>query len=317
MIPMARDLDPPGRMIDIGGGRRLHLNCQGTGSPTVILEAGIAASSLSWLHVQPRVAAFTRVCSYDRAGLAWSDAARGPVTAARCAADLHALLAAAAIPGPYVFVSHSYGAFVLQAYAGARPQNVAGLILVDPIYPTEWLNLTRKERWRLKGGVFLSRVGQLFAAAGVVRACLALLARGSTGVPKRMARMFGSEAARVLNRLLGEVRKLPPESWPAVRSHWSQAKCFSSMARHLSGLRASAVEVAACEISRDVPVVVISAASQSEAYREEQARIAARSTRGRQVLAAGSGHWVHLDEPDLVVEAVRNLVTEYRLTGFP
>ena len=299
-------------MVDIGGGRRLHLNCQGAGSPTVILEAGIAASSLSWLHVQPRVAAFARVCSYDRAGLAWSDPARGPVTASRCAADLHALLTAAAVPGPYVVVCHSYGAFVLQAYASAHPQNVAGLILVDPIYPTEWLNMPRKERWRLKGGVFFSRVGQLFAAAGVVRACLARLARGSTGVPRRVARMFGSEAARVLSRLLGEVQKLPPESWPAVRSHWSQAKSFSSMARHLGGLRASAVEVAACEISCDIPVVVISAASQSQAYREEQARIAARSTRGRQVLAVGSGHWVHLDEPDLVVEAVRDLVTHLR-----
>ena len=309
---MSEHIPPPGRLVDIGGGRRLHLNCQGAGAPTVILEAGIAASSLSWLHVQPRVAAFTRVCSYDRAGLAWSDAARGPVTAARCAVDLRALLTAAAVPGPYVFVSHSYGAFVLQAYAAAHPQTVAGLILVDPIYPSEWLNMTRKERWRLKGGVFLSRVGQLFAAAGVVRTCLALLARGSTGVPKRVSRMFGSEAARVLNRLVGEVQKLPPESWPAVQSHWSQAKCFSSMARHLGGLRASAVEVAACEISRDIPVVVVSAASQSQAYREEQARIAARSTRGRQVLAAGSGHWVHLDEPDLVVEAVRDLVSYYR-----
>jgi pimeloyl-ACP methyl ester carboxylesterase len=298
---------PPGRLVDIGH-RRLHLNSQGEGSPPVVLEAGIAASSLSWSHVQPRVAAFARTYSYDRAGLAWSDPCARSVTAASCADDLHRLLTAEGVNDPCVLVGHSYGAFVLHVYASRHPERVAGLVLVDPIYPEEWLNLPRRERWRLKGGVFLSRVGALLARTGLVRACLGLLSRGSTGVPRNVSRMFGSEAAKVLSRLVGEVQKLPVETWPAVQAHWSEPKCFTSMAEHLAGLRKSAAEVAACgDLPRNIPVVILSAATQSEAYRQEHARMAARSAHGRQVLAAGSGHWILLDEPDLVVDAIRHV----------
>jgi pimeloyl-ACP methyl ester carboxylesterase len=307
---------PPGRLVDIGH-RRLHLFSQGEdspcsrgeGTPPVVLEAGISASSLSWSHVQPRVAAFTRTHSYDRAGLAWSDPCVRPVTAAGCAHDLHKLLSAAGVKGPCVLVGHSYGAFVLHVYASRHPENVAGLVLVDPIYPEEWLNLPRRERWRLKGGVFLSRIGALLARTGVVRACLSLLSQGSTGVPRRVSRLFGSEAAKVLRRLVGEVQKLPAETWPAVQAHWSEPKCFTSMAEHLAGLRKSAAEVAACgDLPRNIPVVILSAATQSEAYRQEHARMAARSAYGKHVLASGSGHWILLDEPDLVVQAIRDVM---------
>ncbi|HXT68732.1 MAG TPA: alpha/beta hydrolase [Vicinamibacterales bacterium] len=303
----ARLLPPPGRMVDIGGDRRLHLQSQGTGGPTVVFEAGISASSLSWARVQPAVAEFARTFSYDRAGLAWSDASTAPITATRCATQLHQMLDAAAVPGPCVFVSHSYGAFVLQAYAQRHPRNVAALVLVDPIYPEEWIDMTRKEAFRLRGGVFLSRVGAVVASTGFVRACLALLAGGSTVVPRGAARLFGSEAARTLDRLAGEVRKMPVETWPAVQSHWSQPKCFVSMARHLDGLRTSAAEVARCALPPGVPLVVITAATQSAAYRAEHERMAARSTRGRHLVARGSGHWVHLDEPELVIEAIRGV----------
>jgi len=303
-----RRVPPPGRLVDIGGGRRLHLNCQGAGGPAVVLEAGIAASSLSWTRVQPRVAAFARTCSYDRAGFAWSDARSGPITATRCATDLHLLLSTAGVPAPYVLVGHSYGAFVLHAYATQHPDKVAGLVLLDPIYPSEWLEMTRDQQWRLSGGVFLSRVGAFLAGAGFVRACLTLLARGSTRVPRRVSRLFGSETARVLDRLVGEVQKLPTEAWPAVQAHWSQAKCFSSMARHLSGLRPSAAEVAARDLPHEIPVVVITAATQPEAYRAEHGRMAARSLGGRHIVTHAAGHWVHLDEPHVVVEAIREVV---------
>ena len=300
---------PPGLLVDIGH-RRLHLFSMGEGSPPVVLEAGIAASSLSWSHVQPRVATFARTYSYDRAGLAWSDPCVRPVTAASCADDLHRLLSAAGVKGPCVLVGHSYGAFVLHVYASRHPERVAGLVLVDPIYPDEWLNLPRRERWRLKGGAFLSRVGALLARTGLVRACLTRLSRGSTGVPRRISRMFGSEAAKVLSRLVGEVQKLPVETWPAVQAHWSEPKCFTSMAEHLAGLRKSAAEVAACgDLPRHIPVAILSAATQSEAYRQEHARMAARSEHGRHVLASGSGHWILLDEPDLVVDAIRHVAT--------
>src|ERR1700675_964882 len=94
---------PPGRMLDVGG-RRLHVYETGQGSPTVLLEAGIAATSLSWRRVQTEIAKFARVASYDRAGLGWSDAASTPLTLGRLVDDLHALLEIAQLPPPYIMV---------------------------------------------------------------------------------------------------------------------------------------------------------------------------------------------------------------------
>jgi len=310
LVGLARDarrVPPPGRLVDVGDGKRLHVHSLGSTGPTVVFDAGIAASSLSWARVQPHVAKFARTCSYDRAGLAWSDSGCARVTAASCADDLHRLLSATGLPAPYVLVGHSFGTFVVRAYANLHPDLVAGLVLVDPIYPSEWLEMTREQRWRLRGGVFFSRLGSVLASLGLVRGCLSLLSRGSTGVPKRASRMFGSEAARVLDRLVGEVQKLPADLWPAVQAHWSQAKCFTSMARHLGGLRASAREIAVCHHASDIPMIVITAASQPDGGQREHARLAAQASHGRQVIAKGSGHWVHLDEPDLVIDAIREV----------
>jgi pimeloyl-ACP methyl ester carboxylesterase len=307
----AQRFPPPGRLVEIAPGRRLHLDCRGSGTPTVILEAGIAASSLSWSRVQPKVAEFTRVCSYDRAGLAWSDPSDPPHTAMRMAQQLHALLGAAPLPPKYVLVGHSFGGFVVLAYASLFRKEVAGLVLVDPIYPSEWLAMTSQQRFRLRGGVFLSRVGGVLARVGAVRACLNLLARGSTGVPQAVAKLFGSEAAAFLGRMVGEVQKLPQDVWPAVRSHWSQPKCFVSMAGHLGSLTKSAAELSASlGPLGDLPMLVISAESQPVACKAEHARIASLSSRGQHVVARGTGHWVHLDDAALVVEAIRHVIKQ-------
>jgi pimeloyl-ACP methyl ester carboxylesterase len=319
LLETGRDLrrvPPPGRLVDVGSGRRLHLCCRGAAGPSVIFESGIAASSLSWSRVQPRVAEFTRACSYDRPGLGWSPALSrrdlGSFDAVSLADQLHALLHAAGIPPPFVVVGHSFGGFVAQAFASWHPGEVAGMVLLDPIYPAEWLALTADQRRRLAGGVFLSRVGGALARVGFVRAVLRLLTRGSTAAPQRVSRLFGSEAAGLLHRMVGEVRKLPEEVWPAVQAHWSQPKCFVSMGRHLATLTRSAVQIAECAAARqDMPLVVISADSQPPACLAEHARLAARSAKGRHVVAT-VGHWVHLDDPDLVVEAIRDVVEAVR-----
>ena len=316
VVQTAADLQrfpPPGKLITIAPGRRLHLDCRGSGTPTVILEAGIAASSLSWSRVQPFVAQFARVCSYDRGGLAWSDPSAPPLTASHMASQLHALLGAAALPPKYVLVGHSFGGFVVLSYASRFLDDVAGLVLVDPIYPNEWLNLTSEQRFRLRGGVFLSRFGAVFARTGAVRACLSMLASGSTGVPKAMAKLFGSDASATLDRLVGEVQKLPPEVWPAVRAHWSQPKSFVSMAGHLGSLTKSARELSrSLRPFGNLPMIVISAESQPLACKAEHQGLAALSTRGQHVVARGTGHWVHLDDGPLVVEAIRSVVAAAR-----
>jgi pimeloyl-ACP methyl ester carboxylesterase len=296
-----------GRLVDIGG-LHLHTRCAGDGHPAVILEAGIAASSLSWSRVQSRVAAFTRVCSYDRAGLGWSDPDPGTLSAAWHAETLHRLLQAMPIAPPYVLVGHSYGTFVVRAFAERYRGEVAGLVLVDPIYSSEWAYPAPDLARRLRGGVFLSRVGAVLARVGFVRFSLALLTGGAPRAAKGISRAFGSEASGVLNRLVGEVQKLPPETWPTVKALWSQPRCFTAMARHLASLPGSARDLASCAPLGDLPLVVITAGSQPESCRAEQQRLAHMSSRGRQIIAPGSGHWVYLDEPEIVVEVIRELV---------
>jgi pimeloyl-ACP methyl ester carboxylesterase len=305
----ARAYVPPGRMVDVDG-QRLHLVCAGTGSPTVVFESGIAASSLSWTRVLPGVATFTRACAYDRAGLAWSDPPRRPRTLARMIDELHTLLTNAAVPEPFVLVGHSFGAFLVCAYASQHPTDTAGIVLVDP--PSEWHQPTREQARRLWGAIQLSRVGALLARLGVVRACLALLSGGAPGVPRNFVKIFGPTAARTLERLVGEVRKLPAEVLPIVQALWCQPKCFRSMADHLGALDETAAFVAGLTALPDVPFVVMSAGDQPSETIAAHRRLTRLSSQGRHVVAATGGHWIQFDEPELVISAIRDVVDRAR-----
>jgi pimeloyl-ACP methyl ester carboxylesterase len=301
----ARQFAPPGLLIDVGG-HRLHATCRGHGSPVVLLESGIAASSLSWSVVQPTIATFTRVCAYDRAGLAWSDAPSCPWTCDRIVEELAAVVAHVAGNQRCVLVGHSFGSFVVRAYAAQHPDRVAGLVLVDP--PTEWLTMTEQRARMLRGGRQLSRIVALLARLGVVRACLALLTGGAPGAPRRFVRIFGPTAARTLERLVGEVRKLPPDVHPIVQAHWCQPKCFHAMGEHLLALERGGAALAACVPPRHIPIVVISSADQPPEQLAAHRMLADSSFDGRHVTASRSGHWVQFDEPELIVSAVRDLV---------
>jgi pimeloyl-ACP methyl ester carboxylesterase len=305
-----RQFAPTGSLIAVGG-HRVHARCAGSGSPLVLLESGIAASSLSWSRVQPEIAAFARVCAYDRAGLAWSDAPSCPRTFDRIVSELARLLTSIAPGDKYVLVGHSFGSFVIRAYAARHPDHVIGLVLVDP--PTEWLHMTAQRRRLIRGGRQLSRIGALLAEVGVVRGSLALLTGGAPGAPKRFVRVFGPTAARTLERLVGEVRKLPDDVHPLVQEMWCQPKCFRSMADHLRVLETEGAAIAAALPPPAIPTVVISSGNQPPEQIAEHRALAARSVSARHVIAAHSTHWVQFDEPELIVEAVKALLDRARL----
>jgi len=301
----ARKYPAPGRMIDVAG-QRLHVVCAGDGRPNVLFESGVAASSLSWARVVPDVATFTHACAYDRAGLGWSAPARARRTIDRMLRELRGVLATAG-DGPYVLVGHSFGAFLVFAYASRHPADVAGLVLLDP--PSDWRQMTREQSRLLRGGIQLSRMGSLLARMGVVRACLALLTGGAPRVPRNFARIFGSTAVRTLERLVGEVRKLPPDLHPVVEMLWCQPKCFRAMADHLAALEETAAVVAGVTSLRDVPLVVISGGDQPAEVLAVHRQLARLSSNGRQIVAAESGHWIQFDSPDLVVATIRDVVS--------
>jgi pimeloyl-ACP methyl ester carboxylesterase len=292
---------PPGRMLDVGG-RRLHLQESGQGSPVVVLEAGIAATSLSWRTVQKEIARFTRVISYDRAGLGWSDAAMARPTTVPLVDDLRALLRSAEAPPPYILVGHSFGALIVRAYAGRYPDEVAGIALVDPLRPEEWYPLSEQQGRTLERGVRLSRRGAMLARIGLVGWCLRSLLAGSRWLPKAVGGSASGRGLSVMKRLAGEVGKMPQEVWPMVAAHWSSPKSFLGMAAHLESLPRSAQELYDSPPLDRIPAIVLcSVRSTAPAPERLSADV-------RCIVAEKSGHWIHLDQPELVVDAVRDLI---------
>jgi pimeloyl-ACP methyl ester carboxylesterase len=306
----ARQFPPPGELIDAGG-HRLHRVCAGTEAPTVLFEAGIAASSLSWTRVMPEVAAFAGTCAYDRAGLGWSEQSRTPRSVDHMVAELRGVLAGAASGGPAVLVGHSFGAFLVLVYASRYPADTAGLVLLDP--PTEWQNMDASRVSLLRRGVQASRLGAGLARIGVVRACLALLTGGAPGVPRRFVRVLGPTAVRTLEHLVGEVRKLPPEIHPQVQALWCDPKCFRGMAEQLDALGEMGDAAGRVTTLADMPLAIVTGGDQPAETKAKHEALARLSSRGRQVTAEKSGHWIQFDEPELVVRVVREVVDEARL----
>ncbi len=295
----------PGQLIDIEG-CRLHLFQQGVGEPAVVLEAGIAGSLLGWSLVQPKLAEFTRVCSYDRAGLGWSDKARKPRTVPQMVAELAALLRRANVPPPYVLVGHSFGGLLIRAYASLRPGEVAGLVFVDPVSLEAWAHCDPHHRGRLEAGAKLSRRGALLARLGVVRFALWVLASGGRRFPKLIAKASAGGGTNTLERLTGEVRRLPPEVWPMIRAQWSRPKSFEAMAAYLECLPASAAAALSMSLPKGLPFIVLSAANATPAeLRERDAWLS--GPHGQHVVVPNSAHWIQLEQPHAVVAAIREV----------
>lgn len=303
----ARQCPSPGTMVDAGG-RQLHLVSGGHGVPSVLFEAGIAASSVCWSHVRPEIAKHARVCAYDRAGLAWSDTDPRPLTLANILSDLDLVIARSALPRPIVLVGHSFGCFVICAWAARNPDAVAGLVLIDPPAASEWGAPTPARQRLLRRGVRLSHIGGVFARLGVVRALLALLSGGAPRVPGTLIKTLGPTAAGKLRHLVTQVRKLPREMYPVVQTHWSDPKCFRALAGHLRVLQEAAAFMTALTALPDVPLAVLSSGELPPDQMEEQRRLAGLSSSGRHIVATRSGHWIQFDEPALVVTAIRDVL---------
>lgn len=301
-----RRFPPPGRLVRINK-RLMHIHVTGEGTPTVVFESGMGASCLSWTRVQPAVAEFSRAVSYDRAGHGWSDPAHEPRTAEQIAQELHTLLNAAGAPGPYVLVGHSFGGYAARAFAHLYRKDVVGMVLVDSIHPAEWENPNPDQLRVINAGLRYAWIAAWLARLGLVRFCLARVAQGSPRMAWAASSAFGTAVSSALERIAAEIRKLPAPIVPVVRAFWSQPKNFISLAQHVAALPVSAAQAAAVNSLGDLPLVVLSA-DHPAPYSDWQCDLAQLSSRGEQIVAGESGHWIHLDRPELVTQVIREVV---------
>lgn len=308
---MAR-VPPPGQLIDVGG-FRLHVKCDGAGAPTVVFDAALGGSSISWAWVQPEIARTNRTCVYDRAGYGWSDAGPFPRTAGRMAEELRTLLLRLGIAPPLVLVGHSFGGLIMRIFAARHRDDVAGLVLVDPAHPEDWVTPAPKEQIKIDRGVRLCRYGAGAARAGIARLVAALGSAGVFGLARLIARIVSrGNLTREDEGILAPVWKLPPEARAPLRQFWTDEKFFRSLGSHIESVCVSARETldAAPHGYGDLPLITISSTDPGDYRLKQQDALARLSTRGRHVVAAQSGHWVPLDEPATVIDAIRDVLSQ-------
>ena len=313
---MAR-LPPPGRLVDVGG-FRLHLDARGGGAgPTVVFDAALGGSSISWTLVHDEVARFARACAYDRAGFGWSDAGPMPRTAGRIADELRVLLDRAGEPPPYVLVGHSFGGLVARIFAGRYRDVTAGLVLVDPARPRDWRDPGPANRARIDRGVQLCRYGARAARLGIARVVSTLVDLGALG-PARALTRFASRGGVGSSEelILAPMWKLPPEARHPLRQFWTRAAFYEALGSQIGSIATSAEEAlaAAPDGYGDLPLVTISASNPTDHERRAQEELLTLSARARHVIARDSSHWIPLDEPPTVIEAIRQVCREATAT---
>jgi pimeloyl-ACP methyl ester carboxylesterase len=298
---------PPGNLVDLGA-HRLHVLEEGRGSPTILLEAGLMSTVLSWSEIQRALAQSYRVVSYDRAGLGWSDLGPMPRTAERMVDDLHALLERAAIPPPYVLVGHSFGGLTMPLFAARYPQETVGMVLVDPVVPAEWDPPSEQDRKRVKVGSTVARRAALLCRIGVIRFVVFLFTSGLKEFAGRLVRLISREApAESASVSSPWFWNLPAEERKMAAIFWVQEKFCRTIASQLENLPGSAVRVDELGDFCSKPVVILSATSTPPKRHEQHIAIAQRLPRGRHVFAAHSTHWIMQDQPELVLGAIHDV----------
>jgi len=292
----ARDLDlhpPPGILVDVGG-HPVHGRVEGVGTPAVVFEAPVGTSSLAWALVQPEVTKVTRTVAYDRAGYGWSDPGPRPRTSGRMVDELHEFLQGAGVAGPYVLVGASLGGCNVRLYAYRYPDEVAAVVLVDPAHEDQFLRSPSA-----RPDLTPLRLFQLAARFGILRVA---------DMPVGMAGM----------------NVLPPDLQESAVAIGYRTSAVDAVVAETAAVETSFAEVRQARVAAgptplgDIPLVVLTRQEETPPAGEEadlyatwvelHRELAAESTQGRQVIVENSGHFIAVDQPARVVEAILQVV---------
>nr|WP_240733970.1 alpha/beta hydrolase [Dyella soli] len=295
----------PVRLVDIGQGQRLNLYCQGSGSPTVILDAGMSDSMVSWALVQPSLAKITRVCSFDRAGLGFSDPARRTSTPVNQSEDLHALLRAAKVMPPYVMVGHSMAGMNVRVFADKYPADVVGMVVVEGSHEDQSVRgwAIGEEGAQAKWDAWLKET----------HACIAEAQKGLIEGSPMYATCLGTSDTRISDAInqARTRREVLPAYQAAAASE--RENVFYESARETRATRKD---------FGSMPIIVLTHSpfpkrdDETQVERNQRTllwedmhtQVASMSTRGINIIVPHSGHYIQFDKPQVVIDAIEQAV---------
>ncbi|MBV8105977.1 MAG: alpha/beta hydrolase [Hyphomicrobiales bacterium] len=313
----------PQQLVAIDGERRLNLYCVGSGEPAIVLEAGAGNGMVTWRFVQSEIGKFTRVCAYDRAGLGFSDAAERPSDLGNMTEDLARLVAAAGVVKPFVLVGHSLGGQIAVLYATMHPDDLAGMVLVDPGFANDLEALQAQ----LPEGARSAIQDAMTRALNFKRACLELARAG------KLASLATSAARGCINvnddpnRLDAALRQLARRQLQDPKVWEAQASEMAAFVPEGDHLDTDSAELDASTFAfGHKPLIVLSRgvdeggpgvppdalARVEAAWRAGHAALATCSTQGVHIVVPNSRHYVQIDEPAAVIDAVRRAVLAVR-----
>ena len=294
-----------GHFVTIGRGCSVYFFEQGQDEPTILFEAGIGATHLNWRGIQDPISLVAHTIAYDRAGLGWSSPCRTPRTPGNIAAELHQMLETARLRPPYLLVGHSFGGQVVRRFALLYPREVLGLVLVDPMRCEEWPPLNPSRQSQLDLGNRLIRYALPVVRCGLARLLVTSLFGRAGKLSDQIAGAAGAYPRHVLGRIKTEVGKMPRKVWPAVAAHWSRPDFYAGLRSHIDSIPATVREMQGAEPIRGLPVTVLTPGRSAPL---SAAQIEQIGDSVHQIIAPKSEHWIHLDEPDLVIDAIRGLI---------
>lgn len=285
---------PPGRLVDVRG-YRMQIDCLGSGSPIAIVDSGLGDSSLSWARVQPGIAQFTRVCSYDRAGMGWSDPSPLPRTSRAIAHELHALLQRSGTDPPYILVGHSWGGLNMQVYASMDRSELAVMVLVDSSHENQMSRFPQEIKKSIPKEYFQMREAEIL-------------------MPFRIPRLPGSCGGN------------PPELKDETLAVGCRTRTMTEIIAESKAFDNDRGDGLAPGCLGNLPLIVLShdpkmplpglsaAAAQQWArtWSEMQNELASLSSNSSHIVVPGIGHYIQIDQPSFVIDAIRKLVMQAR-----
>ena len=290
---------PPGKLVDVGG-YRLHINCSGEGGPIVVFDAGMGCNSLDWALVQPEVAKFTRVCSYDRAGNGWSDESPLERTSQNIVDELHALLKNSGEKGPYILVGHSFGGPNVRMYASKYPEEVFGMILVDSSHEDQLQEMPDWPQGFFEKLLTHPNVAPFWASIGIFRIINHLPSS------KENYKAFLPNIQQVYLATMSTTK--------FVRTVSQEHEKFDQSLKQLKNAE---------ERLGNKPLIVITAgkslSNEDTGYPKEftdklanlwevhQKDLVTKSTKGKRIIAEHSGHMIPHEQPEIIIEAIREV----------